>query len=344
LDNIGLFDRSKPLPGGGRIEQSDGTSWMAMYTLNLLAMAIELAREDPAYEDLASKFFEHFVRIAHAMNHLGGEESLWDEDDGFYYDVLCLPDGSFQPLKVRSMVGLIPLLAVQTLEPEVIENLSGFQRRMRWFVENVPELGRHIETSRKSAAGNRMLLSVVDRERLPRVLRYLLDEEEFLSPFGIRSLSRFHRDHPYTLTLDGHEHRVDYEPGESTTPLFGGNSNWRGPVWFPLNFLIIESLQRFHHYFGNELRVEFPAGSGKILALWEVAAELSRRLVRIFLRDAGGRRPANGEVERFRHDPHWRDLILFYEYFHGESGAGLGASHQTGWTALVAKLLEQTGE
>ncbi len=344
LDNIGLFDRSKPLPGGGRIEQSDGTSWMAMYTLNLLAMAMELARDNPAYEDLASKFFEHFVRIAHAMNHLGGGESLWDDEDGFYYDVLCLPDGSHHPLKVRSMVGLIPLFAVQTLEPEVVGKLPGFQRRMRWFMENVPELGRHIATSRKSAAGARRLLSVVDRERLPRVLRYLLDEEEFLSPFGIRSLSRFHHDRPYALSLNGDEHRVDYEPGESTTPLFGGNSNWRGPVWFPLNFLIIESLQRFHHYFGNELRVEFPTGSGKTLALWEVAAELSRRLVRIFLRDAEGRRPVNGEVERFRDDPHWRDLILYYEYFHGESGAGLGASHQTGWTALVAKLLEQSGE
>ena len=215
---------------------------------------------------------------------------------------------------------------------------------MRWFMENVPELGRHIETSRRSAAGERRLLSVVDRERLLRVLRTMLDEEEFLSPFGIRSLSRFHRDHPYTLSLNGYEHRVDYEPGESTTSLFGGNSNWRGPVWLPLNFLIIESLQRFHHYFGDELRVEFPTGSGKTRALGEVAAELSRRLVRIFRRDGEGRRPVNGGVEKFRDDPYWRDLILFSEYFHGESGAGLGASHQTGWTALVAKLLEQSGE
>jgi len=339
LDNIGVFDRSAPLPTGGHIEQSDGTSWMGMYCLNMLAIALELAKEDPAYEDVASKFFEHFVYIAHAMNTL----DLWDEVDGFYYDVLRT-DGAACRLKVRSMVGLIPLFAVETLEPEVVERLHGFKRRMQWFIDNHPEFREHVETATKPGVGPRRLLAIVPRERLPRVLGYMLDEAEFFSPHGIRAVSRFHKDHPYVLSLNGTEHRVDYEPAESTGGLFGGNSNWRGPVWFPVNYLLIESLQRCHHFYGDGMKVPCPTGSGRMLNLWEVAAELSRRLARIFLRGRDGRRPVYGGTEKFQRDPHWRDLILFHEYFHGDTGAGIGASHQTGWTGLVAKLLQQSGE
>jgi len=339
LDNIGVFDRSAPLPTGGHIEQSDGTSWMGMYCLNMLAIALELAKEDPAYEDVASKFFEHFVYIAHAMNTL----DLWDEVDGFYYDVLRT-DGAACRLKVRSMVGLIPLFAVETLEPEVVERLHGFKRRMQWFIDNHPEFREHVETATKPGVGPRRLLAIVPRERLPRVLGYMLDEAEFFSPHGIRAVSRFHKDHPYVLSLNGTEHRVDYEPAESTGGLFGGNSNWRGPVWFPVNYLLIESLQRCHHFYGDGMKVPCPTGSGRMLNLWEVAAELSRRLARIFLRGRDGRRPVYGGTEKFQRDPHWRDLILFHEYFHGDTGAGLGASHQTGWTALTAKLIQQSGE
>ncbi|HEV2495344.1 MAG TPA: glucosidase [Terriglobia bacterium] len=345
LDNIGVFDRSSKLPTGGFIEQSDGTSWMGMYCLNMLAIAMELASEDPAYEDVASKFFEHFVHIAHAMNDLGGEGiELWSEEDGFYYDVLHLPDGSHYPLKVRSMVGLIPLFAVETLEPEDLDRLPGFKRRMQWFLDHDPDVARHIVMKQRPDGGVRRLLCLVGRERLPRVLRYMLDENEFLSSGGIRALSKFHRDHPYVLSLDGSEHRVDYEPAESTTGLFGGNSNWRGPVWFPLNFLLIEGLQRFHWYYGDEVKAELPTGSGEMMNLWDVAAEISRRLTRLFLRGPDGRRPVYGNCAKFQDDPHWRDLILFYEYFHGDIGAGIGASHQTGWTGLVAKLIEQSGE
>ena len=339
LDNIGVFDRSAPLPTGGHIEQSDGTSWMGMYCLSMLAIALELAKEDPAYEDVASKFFEHFVYIAHAMNTL----DLWDEVDGFYYDVLRT-DGAACRLKVRSMVGLIPLFAVETLEPEVVERLHGFKRRMQWFIDNHPEFREHVETATKPGVGPRRLLAIVPRERLPRVLGYMLDEAEFFSPHGIRAVSRFHKDHPYVLSLNGTEHRVDYEPAESTGGLFGGNSNWRGPVWFPVNYLLIESLQRCHHFYGDGMKVPCPTGSGRMLNLWEVAAELSRRLARIFLRGRDGRRPVYGGTEKFQRDPHWRDLILFHEYFHGDTGAGIGASHQTGWTGLVAKLLQQSGE
>ncbi len=344
LDNIGLFDRSKPLPTGGYLEQSDGTSWMAMYTLNLLAIALELAMHDRAYADVASKFFEHFVHITAAMNHIGADgEGLWSEEDGFYYDVLHLPGGAHRPFQIRSLVGLIPLFAVETLEPGVVNALPGFRRRMEWFLNNYENIENHIDEQRQPDGNVRRLLSVVNLRRLPRVLRYLLDENEFLSPYGVRSVSRYHRDHPYRMSLDGVEHRVDYEPAESTSGLFGGNSNWRGPIWFPVNFLLIEALQKFDHFVGPSYRVEFPTGSGRLATLWEVAAELSRRLNRIFLRDASGRRPVYGEAERFQQDPHWRDLILFYEYFHGDTGAGLGASHQTGWTALVAKLLQQSG-
>jgi len=344
LDNIGVFDRSAPLPQGGHIEQSDGTSWMGMYCLNMLAIALELARMNPAYEDVASKFFEHFVYIALAMNNLGGEAiSLWDEEDGFYYDVLHLPNGSHHFLKVRSMVGLIPLFAVQTLEPEMVDHLPGFKKRMQWFIENVPHVAGLIETARRPSGGVRSLLSLVNRARLLRVLRNLLDEAELLSPHGVRALSRYHLQHPYILRMNGDTHSVDYEPAESTTGLFGGNSNWRGPVWFPLNFLLIESLQKFHHFYGDDLKAECPTGSGRKKSLWEVAADISRRLTRIFLRSKDGRRPLYGGTEKFQADPFWRDYILFYEYFHGENGAGLGASHQTGWTSLVTKLLEQSG-
>jgi len=345
LDNIGVFDRSAPLPTGGHLEQSDGTSWMGMYCLNMLAIALELAKEDPAYEDVASKFFEHFVNIAHAMNDMGsGGRSLWDEADGFYYDVLELPSGEEHFMKIRSMVGLIPLFAVETLEPEIVDRLPGFKRRMQWFMDNHPDVLDHIETTERSARGVRRLLSLVNRKRLRRVLSHMLDETEFLSPHGVRALSRYHLDHPYEVTVDGHVNRVQYEPAESTTGLFGGNSNWRGPIWFPVNYLLIESLQKFHHYFGEDFKVECPTHSAKECDLWQVAAEISRRLVRIFARGDDGRRPVYGGTEIFQKDPHWKDLILFYEFFHGDNGAGIGASHQTGWTGLVAKLIEQSGE
>jgi hypothetical protein len=345
LDNIGVFDRSSQLPDGSFVEQSDGTSWMAMYTLNLLAIALELASEDPAYEDVASKFWEHFIFIAHAMNNIGRDNvELWDEEDGFYYDVLHTRDGHHIPLRVHSMVGLIPLFAVETLEPEMLENLPGFRRRLEWFINNRPDLTGNVASMETPGRKQRRLLSVVNQEQLRRVLSMMLDEREFLSPYGVRALSRFHKDHPYVLRLEGHEYRVDYEPGDSVTELFGGNSNWRGPVWFPVNYLLIESLRKFYRYLGDEFLVEFPTGSGTRMNLLEVAAEISRRLSRLFLKDDEGRRPAYGAAEKFQTDPHWRDLILFNEYFHGETGSGLGASHQTGWTGLVAKLLHQSGE
>ena len=345
LDNIGVFDRSAELPGGGHLEQSDGTSWMGMYTLNMLAIAMELAREDSTYEDVASKFWEHFLYIAAAMNNLGQDAiSLWNEADGFYYDVLHTDDGEQVPLKVRSMVGLIPLFAVETLESELLDKLPGFKKRLEWFIDNRPDLVDNTACMRTPGTNRRRLMSIVTQDRLRRVLKVMLDEKEFFSPFGIRALSRAHLDAPYVVNIGGTVHRVAYEPGESTTRLFGGNSNWRGPVWFPVNFLLVESLQRFHHYLGDDFTVECPTGSGKSMNLSEVAAELSRRLVRPFLRDANGRRPVHGDDERFQNDPQWRDLLLFYEYFHGDNGRGLGASHQTGWTGLVAKLLQQSGE
>jgi hypothetical protein len=345
LDNIGVFDRSQPLPTGGHLEQSDGTSWMGMYCLNMLAISLELAREDPAYEDVASKFFEHFVHIADAINSHGAEAiALWDAEDGFFYDAVHLPSGEQHYLKVRSMVGLIPLFAVETLEPELIARLPGFQRRMKWFLDNMPGFATRVDTSQTSPNGVRRLLSLVDSKQLVRILGYMLNKEEFFSPHGIRALSKYHAEHPYILSVNGNEYRVDYEPGESRSGLFGGNSNWRGPVWFPPNFLMIESLQKFHHYYGDDFRVECPSGSGQQKSLWEVSAELSRSLTHIFLRDENGHRPVYGANDRFQNDPLWRDLILFYEYFHGDTGAGLGASHQTGWTGLVSKLLEQTGE
>ncbi len=344
LDNIGVFDRSAKLPMGGHIEQSDGTSWMGMFCLNMLEIAMELASIDPVYEDVASKFFEHFVLIAHAMNDLGGEGiSLWDEQDGFYYDVLHLPDGEHLPLRVRSLVGLIPLFAVTTLEPETVDKLPGFKKRMQWFLDHRPLMARHVDESVKSEKGPRRLLSLVGRERLVRALKTMLDESEFLSPHGIRALSKYHQDHPYILQLNGYEHRVGYDPAESTTEMFGGNSNWRGPVWFPVNYLMIESLQKFHWYYSDSLKVEFPSGSGKVMNLWGVATQLSRRLNSLFFRGPDGRRPVYGDSKKFQDDPYWKDLIPFYEYFHGDNGRGLGASHQTGWTSLVAKLIEQSG-
>ena len=345
LDNIGVFDRSAPLPTGGHIEQSDATSWMGMYCLNMLTIALELAEENPSYQDVASKFFEHFVYICDAMNNFVGQGiELWDEDDGFYYDVLGRPDGTHEMLKVRSMVGLIPLFAVETLESDVVDKHPGFKRRMQWFIENRPRLGMNIEAHSAPESGVRRCLSLANRDRLRRVLRYMLDEQEFLAPYGVRALSRVHREHPFVMHVNGSEHRVDYEPGESSTGLFGGNSNWRGPIWFPLNYLVIESLQKFHHFLGDDFQVECPTGSGQMMNLWEVAAELSRRLTRLFLVDRGGRRPVFGDREKLQSDPHWRDHVLFHEYFHGDDGSGVGASHQTGWTALVAKLLQQSGE
>jgi hypothetical protein len=337
-----VFDRSAPLPTGGYLDQSDGTSWMAMYTLNLLAMALELSKEDSCYEDVASKFWEHFLSIAHAMSHRGHDGvGLWDEHDGFFYDVLRSPDGRPFPLKIRSMVGLIPLFAVETIEPELLDRLPGFKRRMQWFLDNRPDLTGNVACMRTPGLRERRLLSIANPDQLRRILRLMLDESEFLSPYGIRALSQHHRHSPYTFAVNGMDHRVDYEPAESSSGLFGGNSNWRGPIWFPVNFLLIESLQKFHYYLGDAFKVECPTGSGKMMTLWEVAGEISRRLMAIFMRGAGERRPVFGGVETFQSDPHWRDLISFHEYFHGDNGAGIGASHQTGWTALVAKLIQQ---
>ncbi len=348
LDNIGVFDRSAPLPTGGHLEQSDGTSWMAMYSLNMLAIALELGKHNPAYEDVASKFWEHFLNIAHAMSggtmHGGTGHDLWNDEDGFFYDVLHMPDDRRMPLKVRSLVGLIPLLAVETLEPEALDRHEGFRRRLEWFIEHRPDLTANVACMRTPGRSERRLLAVVDGDKLRRILRVMLDEKEFLSPYGIRSISRIHRDEPYVLGVDGHEYRVDYEPAESTTGLFGGNSNWRGPIWFPINYLLIEALQKFHHYFGDGYLVECPTGSGQMMTLAEVATELSRRLTRIFLNDKNARRPVFGSNELFQTDPNWHDLIPFHEYFNGDTGAAVGASHQTGWTALVAKLLQQSGE
>jgi hypothetical protein len=345
LDNIGVFDRSAPLPAGGHIEQSDGTSWMAMYCLNMLSIALELAYDDPAYEDVASKFWEHFTQIAYAMNNRGDDGiSLWDDEDGFFYDVLHSPNEGEFPMRTRSMVGLIPLYAVDTLEPELLKRLPNFKRRLDWFIANRQGYTRNQACMFTPGMGERRLMSIVDGDKLRRVLRYMLDEKEFLSPYGIRAVSKYHEDHPYVLKLGSMEHRLDYDPGESSTNLFGGNSNWRGPIWFPVNFLIVESLQKFHHYLGEDYKVECPTGSGNFLTLWEVAQEISRRLAGTFLRDRDGRRAVHGTADKFQHDPHWKDLVLFYEYFHADNGRGVGASHQTGWTGVVAKLLQQSGE
>jgi hypothetical protein len=345
LDNIGLFDRNQKLPPGYILGQSDGTSWMAMYCLNMLNIAIELAAEDAAYEDVAVKFWEHFLFISNAMYRRGLGEglSLWDEEDGFFYDVVRRPSGEQKPVKVRSLVGLIPLLATAAVDYRVIDGYPAFRERVEWFMQNRPEFAGNVAIMRDKRRPDRALLSVVKPEQLQRVLRVMLDEAEFLSPHGIRSVSRAHGERPYTLTVAGVEHTLAYQPGESRSDLFGGNSNWRGPVWVPLNYLLIEALQRFAFYFGNAYRVECPTGSGRMRTLDEVTTELSRRVAGLYLRDTAGRRAVFGENELFQNDPLWRDYLPFHEYFHGDSGQGLGASHQTGWTALIAKLLQQSG-
>ncbi len=344
LDNIGIFDRSAPLPTGGYIQQADGTAWMGMYCLNMLAIALELARTKPAYEDVATKFFEHFIYIANAIHNLGGEGvSLWDKEDGFFYDVLSLPGGAYAPLRTRSFVGLIPLFAVETLEPDLLEKLPRFRRRLEWFIKHRPQLVAHIASLTEPGDGDRRLLSIVDRDELAQILTRMLDSSEFLSDFGLRSVSKYHEANPYTWNINGQAHRLKYEPAESSSGLFGGNSNWRGPIWFPVNYLMIEALQKYHHYYGDSLQAEMPTGSGDWMSLDAVAGELSRRLMQIFLRDEQGRRAVFGGTDYFQNDPHWRDYVLFYEYFHGDNGAGIGASHQTGWTALVAKLIQQSG-
>ncbi len=341
LDNVGVFDRSKPLPGGGHLEQADGTAWMAFYCGTMLSMALELAKDDPSYEDLASKFFEHFVAITDAMNTLGGT-GLWDEEDGFYYDQLHV-DGAHIPMRLKSMVGLIPLFACEVLEQETIDHLPGFAKRMKWLLENRSDLARHIAymESHKGDGHAHRLLAIPSVDRLERVLRVLLDEKEFFSPHGIRALSATYRDQPYVFGLDGQNYEVRYTPGESDTGLFGGNSNWRGPIWFPVNYLLVEALERYHHFYGDVLRVECPTGSGHWMNLREVAQEISSRLAKIFLPGPDGRRPCHGGDERYANDPHWRGLALFYEYFHGDTGRGVGASHQTGWTALATRCIEK---
>jgi hypothetical protein len=345
LDNIGVFDRSAALPTGGHIDQSDGTSWMGMYCLNMLTIALELAKTNPVYEDIATKFFEHYLYIADAMNHIGDmDASLWNETDGFYYDVLHLPDDRQIEMKVRSMVGLIPLFAVETIEPETLQQLPNFQKRLEWFIRNRPDLRRNVACMETRGIGARRLLAIASQDKLKRILQKMLDESEFFSDYGIRAVSRYHADHPYIFDANGMECRVDYEPAESSSGLFGGNSNWRGPIWFPVNFLLIESLQKFYHYLGDDFKVECPTGSGHWMNLRDVATELSQRLTQIFLRNESGHRPVYGGATTWQTNPHWHNYILFYEYFHGDNGAGIGASHQTGWTGLVATLIQQLVE
>ncbi len=338
LDNIGIFDRSKPLPGGGHLQQADGTAWMAFFCARMLSIALELARHDPSYEDVASKFFEHFMSIADAMNQIGGE-GLWDPEDGFYYDQIRSPHGTeTNRLKIRSMVGLIPLFAVDLLYDEELQRMPGFHRRMQWYLSHRRDLAEQISQMECSASGARYLLAIPARKRLERVLAYLFDEDEFLSPYGIRSLSKVHERKPFSTTIEGERYEVQYTPGESDSWLFGGNSNWRGPIWFPVNFLIIESLYRYHRFFGDDFKVELPTGSGNWVTLAEAADDISNRLCSLFLPDKEGARPAHGKDDLYKNDPHFKELVLFYEYFHGDTGKGLGASHQTGWTALVANL------
>jgi len=343
LDNIGVFDRSSPLPTGGHLEQADGTAWMGMYCLNMLAMALELARTRPAYEDMATKFFEHFAYIAYAINNEYGEQGLWDKEDNFYYDMIHCPNGSHIPLKIRSFVGLIPLYAVETLEPDLLAQLPRFKKRMDWFIENRPHLVKNMAPLDRPGVEGRLLLSLVKQDQLEQMMVSMLDEGKFMAEYGLRALSKEHENPPYTFSVDGQVHTVRYQPGESANGMFGGNSNWRGPIWFPVNYLMIESLQKYYHYYGDALQVQLPSGSQQDKNLDQVAAELSRRLSKIFLRDQNGKRAFYGDEDLFQNDPHWRDHILFYEYFHGDNGSGIGASHQTGWTALIAKLIQQSG-
>lgn len=341
LDNIGVFDRSAPLPTGGHLEQADGTIWMAFYSLEMLQIALELALHDPSYQGMACKFFEHFLWINAAMDRVGDRaDELWDEADGFFYDVLRLPDGRAARLKVRSLVGLLSVAASAVVSPQVADQLPDFMERVVWFARNRPELTARIPTLGQPGVDGRRLLAVLDEGKLRRVLLRMLDEEEFLGPYGIRSISRYHWEHPYVVHVGGTEYRVDYMPAESNSGLFGGNSNWRGPVWFPMNYMLLRGLANLHAYYGDEFTVECPTGSGQQMTLWGVSQEIARRLGNIFLRDVHGKRAVYGGPGKFQTDPHWRDYVLFYEYFHGDNGAGVGASHQTGWTGLIAHLIQ----
>ncbi|MEA5541836.1 glucosidase [Limnoraphis robusta Tam1] len=340
LDNIGVFDRSSVIPGGGTLEQADGTSWMAMFCLDMLALAFELALENPVYEDLVCKFYEHFMYIAMAMDRIGNNaDELWDEEDGFYYDVLRFPDGYSTRVKVRSMVGLIPLFATMVYDAQLLEKVPKVAKRIQDFNKEHSKAIKNISDPMETSATGKCLLSPVNREKLQRILQRMLDESEFLSDYGIRALSRYHKDNPYIFTVAGNVYQVDYEPAESSSGLFGGNSNWRGPIWMPVNMMLIQSLRKMYAYYGDDFKVECPTGSGQWMTLWEVANEITRRLSNIFLQNDQQKRPLYGESEKFQTDPHWRDLILFYEYFHGDSGAGIGASHQTGWTGVIARLM-----
>jgi hypothetical protein len=343
LDNIGVFDRSAPLPTGGYLEQADGTAWMALFCQNMLEMAAELAMTDPDYADMALKFTEHFLWIASAMGQMGGDTGgdtgMWDDEDGFYYDVLRLPDGQARRLKVRSMVGLLPLCAATVFDGQLLAKYPELNERIEWFLASRPELRAAIHDPALAGVAGRRLASILDEPKLRRVLATMLDENEFLSPYGIRSLSRCHADHPYVMHVGGQEYRVSYLPAESDSGMFGGNSNWRGPIWMPVNGLIIRALLQYYMYYGDEFTVECPTGSGRRMNLYQVAEEIGRRLAGIFLQDAAGRRPVHGGSEEFQSDPHWRDCLQFYEYFHGDNGAGLGASHQTGWTGIIARIM-----
>jgi Glycosyl hydrolase family 63 C-terminal domain len=339
LDNIGVFDRSAPLPTGGYLEQADGTAWMALFCQNMLEIAVELAMTDPGYVEMAVKFIQHFVWIASSMAHVGDDTGMWDEEDGFFYDVLRLPDGRARRLKVRSMVGLLPLCAATTMEGELVAKYPELAERFQWFLDSRPELYATIHDPRKTGVEGRRLCSILDETKLRRVLARMLDEGEFLSPYGLRSLSRYHADHPYSIHTGGQEYRVSYLPAESDTGMFGGNSNWRGPIWMPVNALIIRALLQYYLYYGDGFTVECPTGSGREMNLFQVAEEIARRLGSIFLRDGQGRRPVYGGARKFQDDPRWRDCLLFYEYFHGDNGAGLGASHQTGWTGIIARAM-----
>ncbi len=345
LDNIGVFDRSKPLPTGGSIQQSDGTSWMGMFCIYMLTIALELARHNHVYEDIATKFFEHFLYIAAAMNNLGGDGiPLWNEEDEFFYDVLSVPPHLQFPLQVRSMVGIIPLFAATTIEPELLAKVPDFRARLDWFLRYRPELAQLISRWQVEGMQERRLVALLRGHRMKRVLKRVLDPNEFLSDYGVRALSKVHAAHPYELHVGGEKYMLTYLPGESNTGLFGGNSNWRGPIWFPVNYLIIESLLIYHHYYGDEFKIECPTGSGRLMTLKQTAGFLAERIKGIFTRDAHGRRAVFGDHDVFQNDPHWKDKVLFYEYFHGDTGAGLGASHQTGWTGLIAKMLQYLGE
>ena len=344
LDNIAVFDRSEPLPTGGTINQSDGTAWMAMYALNLMRIALELAQEDYIYEDLASKFFEHFLYISHAMSDIAGQGiGLWDEEDNFYYSVLSLPNGQNVPMRVRSMAGLIPLFAVEVIEQDLMDAMPHFKQRLEWFLNKRPDLAAQVSRWGKPGSKSRRLLSLARAFRMKRILQRMLDENEFLSPYGIRALSRYHLEHPYILDIHGKHYQVQYDPGDSTSHIYGGNSNWRGPIWMPVNYVIVESLRRFYDYYGDAFKVECPTGSGKYLTLWEVAEEIARRLMKLCMRDEKGRRAFAGDNVKLQSDPNFRDHLQFYEYFHGDTGRGLGANHQTGWTGLIANLIAEHG-